>query len=588
MPITNIQSFVSLLKAKGQLIEIKEKVSPFLEIAEIHRRVIANQGPALLFSNVENSKFPVVTNLFGSPDRVNLAFGNSPKEFVQKAVSAMHELMPPTFSKIWEYKSLLFASTKLGLKKKSHGPILENGSLNSNLNELPIITSWKTDGGPFVTLPLVYTEHPETGIHNLGMYRIQVFDNNTTGIHWQIHKGGGFHYAVAEKLNQPLPLNLYIGGPPALILSAIAPLPENVPELILASLLLGQKLDTVKDPNGSYDLISEAEFAFSGEVRPKERRPEGPFGDHYGYNSLQHEYPVFHIKHAYHRKNAIYPATVVGKPKQEDFFLGDYLQDLLSPIFPIVMPAIKQLWSFGDTGFHSLAAASVKVRYTKEAFASGLRILGEGQLSLTKNLFLIDGDINIKNFKELMPYILERCNFETDLFIFSNVSQDTLDYTGPSVNEGSKMLLIGVGNPKRKLPNQYLGTMPDNINHAECFCPGVLVIEGTPYHRNCNLPQKVANHLELKDWPMIFLVDKGSNIKQNEGKFLWTTFTRFEPANDIHAAKANVVRHHNCLSAPIVVDCRKKPWHTEELEVDPETAEKVDKKWKTLFNNESK
>lgn len=584
MPIKNIQAFVDLLKANNQLIEVKEKVSPYLEIAEIHRRVIAKQGPALLFTNVENSSFPVVTNLFGSQERVNLAFGNQPKEFVQKAVSAMHDLMPPTISKLWEYKNLLLSATKLGMKRKSRGAILQNGNLSPNITQLPVITSWKTDGGPFVTLPLVYTEHPETGVHNLGMYRIQVFDKDTTGIHWQIHKGGGFHYAVAEHLKKPLPLNLYIGGPPALILSAIAPLPENVPELILASLLYGQKIETTKDPHGGFDLISEVEFAFVGEVRPWERKPEGPFGDHYGYNSLQHDYPVFHIQRAYHRKNAIYPATIVGKPKQEDFYLGDYLQELLSPLFPVVMPAVKQLWSYGDTGFHCLAAASVKVRYPKEAFASGLRILGEGQLSLTKNLFLVDGDINIKNFKVLMQYLLERCDFETDLFIFSNVSQDTLDYTGPSVNEGSKMLLMGVGTPKRKLPIACKETLPDGIFKSEVFCPGILVVEGETYLNNKDLPKNIAAHQSLQDWPMVFLVDKDVSIKQDEGKFLWVTFTRFEPANDIYAAKSNFKRHHNCLSAPIIFDCRKKPWHTEELEVDAETAEKVDKKWNKLFD----
>ena len=582
MSIKNIQSFVDLLKSKGELIEIKEKVSPYLEIAEIHRRVIAKQGPALLFTNVENSTFPVVTNLFGTKERVDLAFGNQPKEFVHKAVAAMHELMPPTLSKIWDYKSLLFSATKLGTKRKSSGAILQSGKLLPHIDKLPVVTSWKSDGGPFVTLPLVYTEHPETGIHNLGMYRIQVYDKETTGIHWQIHKGGGFHYSVAEKQKKHLPLNLYIGGPPALILSAIAPLPENVPELILASLLYGQKIETTKDPHGGYDLISEVEFAFVGEVRPFERKPEGPFGDHYGYNSLQHDYPVFHINRAYQRKNAIYPATIVGKPKQEDFYLGDYLQDLLSPLFPIVMPAVKQLWSYGDTGFHCLAAASVKVRYPKEAFASGLRILGEGQLSLTKNLFLIDGDIDLKNFKALMPYILERCDFESDLFIFSNVSQDTLDYTGPSVNEGSKMLLIGVGAPKRKLPHQFKESLPEGVLIGEAFCPGVLVVEGDNYLANKELPNKIAAHHSLKEWPMIFLVDKGSNIKQDEGKFLWITFTRFEPANDIYASKSAVIRHHNCLSAPIVIDCRKKPWHTEELEVDAATAELVDKKWEKL------
>ncbi|PCJ59207.1 MAG: 4-hydroxybenzoate decarboxylase [Planctomycetota bacterium] len=577
----NLKSFISKLKETNQIIEIKESVNPYLEVAEIHRRVIDQQGPALLFSNVEGSSFPLVTNLFGTKQRVDLAFGNRPKELIEKVANLAPQLLPPKFSTLWENKSLLMSGLKIGSKTKSTAPILENKK-QPELSKLPIITSWKTDGGPFVTLPLVYTEHPNMKVHNLGMYRIQIYDDKTTGIHWQIHKGGGFHYAEAENLNQPLPLNLYIGGPPALILSAIAPLPENVPELILASLLLNNKLLKAKDPAGGYDLIGEADFAFCGEVKPFERRPEGPFGDHYGYNSLQHDYPVFHINRMYHRNNPIYPATVVGKPKQEDYFIGDYLQELLKPLFPLVMPAVEDLWSYGDTGFHSLASAKVKVRYPKEAFASGLRILGEGQLSLTKMLFLLDScNVNLKNIKEVFVYLLERCDFKTDIHIFSCISQDTLDYTGPKVNEGSKLLITGTGEPIRKLPDSFTNQVSSNISKVEVFCPGVLVMECESYESNKQLSKEING---INDWPFIFLVDKNSNIGTNDGKFLWTTFTRCEPANDISSNDLEWIRYHPVMAPPIIFDCRKKPWHTEELFVDEETKDLVDKKWSHLFN----
>jgi UbiD family decarboxylase len=330
------------------------------------------------------------------------------------------------------------------------------------LDRLPALTCWPEDGGPFITLPLVYTTHPDRPGHNLGMYRMQIYDARSTGMHWQIGKGGGYHYAVAEGRGQTLPATVFLGGPPALILSAIAPLPENVPELMLASLIAGRRLPQVHG-NGPHPLLADAEFALLGEVPPRLRRPEGPFGDHYGYYSLQHDYPVFQVQRLAHRHDAIFPATVVGKPRQEDFFIGDLLQELLSPLFPLVMPAVEKLWSYGETGYHSLAAAVVKQRYKREAMASAFRILGEGQLSLTKFLLVTDRYVDVKNFRATFEHILARTHVETDLYVFSNLSMDTLDYTGPTVNEGSKGVWLGLGDPVRELPRQFNGTAPAGV-----------------------------------------------------------------------------------------------------------------------------
>ena len=349
------------------------------------------------------------------------------------------------------------------------------------LDALPVITSWPEDGGPFITLPLVYTTHPTKHGHNLGMYRMQVHDHRSTGMHWQIGKGGGYHYAVAEALGQPLPATVMLGGPPALILSAIAPLPENVPELLLASLLAGQRLRQVRGA-GAHPIVADAEFALIGEVQPGVRRPEGPFGDHYGYYSLQHDYPVFTVKEIAHRADAIYPATVVGKPRQEDFFIGDLLQELLSPLFPVVMPAVETLWSYGETGYHSLAAAIVKQRYAREAMASAFRILGEGQLSLTKFLLVTDRAVDVRNFKATLEHILARTRVETDLYVFSNLSMDTLDYTGPEVNKGSKGVWMGLGDPVRDLPREFAaGAVPVGVADVRVYCGGCLVVQAPPY-----------------------------------------------------------------------------------------------------------
>lgn len=577
--IKDLPSFLEVLRKESELLEITEPADPYLEIAEIHRRVIARGGPALLFTNVKGSRFPVVTNLFGTARRLELAFGRRPQQFVAGMVQAAETMLPPTFKKIWSMRSLLGQGLKVGLKTVRDAPVMEVCQSPPNLAELPMLTSWHSDGGPFVTLPLVYTEHPDGLGHNLGMYRIQLHDETTTGIHWQIHKGGGYHYYAAEQKNQPLPMTLLIGGPPALMMAAIAPLPENIPELMLASLLLGEKLEMAEDPRHAHPLVARAEFAVKGLVPPHVRRPEGPFGDHYGYNSLTHDYPVFQAQHLYHRKGAIYPATVVGRPRQEDFYIGDFLQDLLSPLFPLVMNNVRQLKTFGETGFHCLAAARVTDRYPREAFAAGLRILGEGQLSLTKFLIITDGDIDVADFRRLWVHVLERVDWTKDLFVFANVSQDTLDYTGPSVNKGSKAMLMGLGkDPVRTLPESFNKDLPPGLSNPHVFLPGTLVVQGRPFEEDKDLAGLAARWEGLADWPVVILVDDTKAATVSLQEFLWTFFTRFEPAADIHARESSVKRFHVGLTAPIVIDCRMKPWYPPVLEVDPKTSRKVDKK----------
>ncbi|MBU0664201.1 MAG: UbiD family decarboxylase [Proteobacteria bacterium] len=582
--LDDLRSYLNLLKQEGELLIIDQEVNPYLEIAEIHRRVIQKQGPALLFTKVKGSVFPVVTNLFGTNKRLELAFGRRPQQFVRDLVHLTETIMPLKLKKLWDNRHLFTEGLKIGLKESRKGAILENCQVPARLSSLPMLTSWHSDGGPFVTLPLVYTEHPDGRGHNLGMYRIQRHDDTTTGIHWQIHKGGGYHYHEAEKLNQALPLTLYIGGPPALMLSAIAPLPEDIPELMLTSLLMGKKLAMVADPRGGHRLVANAEFAIKGEVPPHIRRPEGPFGDHYGYNSLQHDYPVFQVSHLYHRHKAIYPATIVGRPRQEDYFIGDFLQELLSPLFPLVMKGVRELKTFGETGFHCLAAAKVQDRYPREAFACGLRVLGEGQLSLTKFLIITDGDIDITDFRKLWVHVLERIEWERDLFVFANVSQDTLDYTGPSVNKGSKAMMMGLGKDKKRvLPGSFSGTLPPSCVRPVVFMPGTLVLQGSPYQEATELAAELCQWEGVAEWPVIILVDNSTDATCSMQEFLWTLFTRFEPAADIHGAATAVQRFHVGLTPPIVFDCRMKPWYTDVLEVDEATKTLVDKRIHTLL-----
>ncbi len=581
---SNVRAFLDQLKRDGDLAVVETPVSANLEVAEIHRRVIAAGGPALLFTKVDGSSFPLATNLFGTRRRAELAFGERPERLVRRLAALAETIMPPTLGKLWGARDLALEALSLGTKRRSRGAVTEVVTTDVRLDRLPVLTTWPEDGGPFITLPLVFTRHPETNGSNLAVYRLQVHDTRTTGMHWQIGKGGGFHYAIAEGRSEALPVTVFLGGPPALILAAVAPLPENVPELMLASLIEGGRLALCPGP-GVHDLAAEAEFALIGAVPPKTRKPEGPFGDHYGYYSLRHDYPVFEISHVAHRKDAIFPATVVGKPRQEDFFIGDLLQELLSPLFPLVMPAVKSLWSYGETGYHSLAAAIVKQRYRREGMMSAFRILGEGQLSLTKFLIVLDRDVDLKDFKSVLTHLLERTQPEIDLFVFSNVSMDTLDYTGPTVNEGSKGVWLGVGDPVRALPREFRPTVepPADLRDPRVFCPGCLVVGAPPFADDANAAERFAEHPAFKEWPLVVVTDEPARAAASTINFLWTTFTRFEPGADIHAAAKRIVRNHVTLTPPVVFDARLAPGFPRELFADERTASTVEKRWKEYF-----
>ena len=581
----NLRSFIDTLRRENEIGEITAEVDPYLEIAEIHRRVIEANGKALLFKNVKGSDFPVVTNLFGSNKRIDLAFGSKPLEFVKRAVHAAEHLLPPTLSKLWQHRDLAISARKFGTKTILRGPVIENRQTTVDLEKLPLLQLWPEDGGHFLTLPLVYTESPTSGKHNLGIYRMQRYDAAHTGMHWQIGKGGGFHYFEAEQRNEPLPVTVFLGGAPAMILAAVAPLPEDVPELMLASLLAGDKIAMASNRLGAnqHRLVTEAEFAICGHVAPSKRLPEGPFGDHYGYYSLEHDYPVFTADAVFHRKDAIMPATVVGKPRQEDFFIGDYLQELLSPLFPLVMPAVRDLWSYGETGFHSLAAAVVRERYAREALSAGFRILGEGQLTLTKFLLLTDTPQDLKDFKSLFEHILARADWNRDLHIFSQTAFDTLDYASGKINHGSKAILMGLGEATRDVPGEFTGELPSGVTAAEPFCRGCLVIEAASYENDTTLADRIAKSGKFDDWQLVIVHDRIEYARSTD-KFLWATWTRFDPASDILAKEITTKNNHIGFTAPIVIDARMKPWFPKEVEADEETVRLVDRRWDEYFS----
>jgi UbiD family decarboxylase len=579
----DLRAFLDILRREGLLVEVSCPVDPDLELAEVHRRVIAAGGPALLFRSVKGSQFPVVTNLFGSSERIELAFGTRPRELIERAARLPEELMPPSLGKLWAQRDFFWTLSKVGMRRGARASVTEVVDDPPHVLALPALKTWPRDGGRFITLPLVYTQHPSTHGPNLGMYRMQLFDDATCGMHMQIGKGGGFHLAEAEARGVDLPVNVFVGGAPALILGAVAPLPENVPELLLSSLVLGERVRLADNPKGPLPLVADAEFALVGDVPARVRRPEGPFGDHYGYYSETHDYPVMRVRASMHRRDAIWPATVVGKPRQEDFWLGDFLQELLSPLFPVVMPSVRDLWSYGETGYHSLSAAIVRERYRREAMMSAFRILGEGQLSLTKFLLLTNQPVDLRDFKATLAHVLARADFRTDLFVFANLSMDSLDYAGPRINEGGKGVLLGTGDPVRVLKTVFEGAPRAGVRKVRVFCPGCLVVEGPRFEQDRGAPARIAQDLAFADWPLLVLSDDADRHVRSTMNFLWSTFTRFDPAGDIHAARTELVANHASFTMPVVIDARMKPSYPVELSCDASTAALVTKRWKEYF-----
>ncbi|PIE02417.1 MAG: 4-hydroxybenzoate decarboxylase [Acidobacteria bacterium] len=574
--------FLDILKKEGELKIIDVPLSPHLVIPEIQRRVVAENGPALLFTHVEGSRFQAATNLFGSPKRIALALGGDPIAHM-KRLSRFIESLPPTWDAI---KSFLPATGRIlrSRKSKQRKANVLAGKISS-LNELPALTSWPEDGGPFVTLPLVYTQDPETGKGNLGMYRVHIQTERQAGMHIQILRGGGNHYHKAELHNQPLPASVFIGGPPALTLAAVAPLPEDVPEIAFASFLMNKPIRTTENPLfPGHLLASDADFCITGLIPPHKRAPEGPFGDHYGYYSLQHPYPYMDVKAIYHRKDAIYPATVVGRPPQEDHFIAIFLQELFAPLFPIVMKGVEDVFAYEESGVHSLAGAIVKERYHKEAFTACMRILGEGQLSLTKVLFATEAKLNLKEFRQLFIHILERCDFQTDLHVLSNISLDSLDYTGPEINRGSKALFLGLGEKRFELVNSQPDkqTLPDWIFESTLYCPGVLVIRCAPYQADPQVGEKLTALEGLHAYRVVIIHDHPKDCTSSDVDFIWNVFTRFEPAGDIYARK-DIRRNHIAYQAPLIIDCRMKPGYPSTLIADKETVAQVDRIWNDIF-----
>lgn len=598
MSYRNLEECIIDLEKNGHLVRIHEEVDPDLEMAAIHRKVYDAGGPALLFENVKGSKYRAVSNLFGTIERSKFIFRDT-WNAAQNAIAVRNNPMQ-VVKNPFKYIGTGFSGSKaLPLKKSGNQPA---GFQEIQISELPLIKHWKEDGGAFVTLPQVYSEDPEKpGImnSNLGMYRVQLSGNEyvlnkEVGLHYQIHRGIGIHQDKATKQGKPLKVSVFIGGPPAHTLSAIMPLPEGMSELTFAGLLAGRHF-RYSYVDG-YCISLDADFVITGEIHPGETKPEGPFGDHLGYYSLTHPFPVMRVHKVYAKQNAILPFTVVGRPPQEDTSFGELIHELTGGAIRKEIPGVKEVHAVDAAGVHPLLFAIGSERYTPyeqvkqpaEILTQANRILGTGQLSLAKYLFItVEEKQPISSYKieAFLSYILERIDLQRDLHFQTNTTIDTLDYSGTGLNTGSKVIFAAVGEKKRDLCREVPEILKDipEFKLSSLVMPGVVAIQG-PSFKSYEEAQQHMNGLSdairekggLDSCPMLIVCDDSHFMSDTLNNFLWATFTRSNPSHDIYGVNSRYeYKHWGCDN--VIIDARTKPHQAPPLIADPIVEKNIER-----------
>jgi len=585
MPFHDLRSFLKHLEARGQLARIRVPVDPDQEITVIQHRVLAENGPALLFERVKGSPHRLVTNLFGTRQRVDMVFGGPPVEVGNRLVRLFEELMPPSLPSLWRARRDLLHLSKARLRAVKNGPVMETITQPPELMRLPVLTCWPADGGPFFTLPLVHTTDPRDGRGNLAIYRLQRFDKHTTGMHWQIEKGGGFHFERAVALGRPLPVSVALGGPPALVMAAVAPLPEGMDERLLAALMMGTPLDVIRRQETGHRIPAHAEFVLEGSVQPGDVHREGPFGDHFGHYSGAADFPVLRVDRVLARQNAIYPATVVGKPVQEDFYIGEALQEMTQPLLKIVRPAVTAIWAYPETGFHALAVMSVRERYPREALKHTLGMLGEGQVSLTKVMITVNDGVDVADFTAVSRALWRRLDTDTGIHILPATAQDTLDFTGPAPNTGSRLILLAAGDgPARRQAPPPPPPLPEevhsDIDKLQCVGPSFLMVRLKNNHgRITALRRALTKHPVTVQYLFQVLLSPDVPL-EDDTLLLWGWFTRFDPLADLHPARRSLSGNRVRLKPPILIDARWKKGYPQPVAFDPEVEKRVAARWR--------
>jgi len=580
----DLRSFLTDLEAAGQLARVAVEVDPNQEVTIIQHRVLAAGGPALLFERLKGSPYRMVTNLFGTPRRVEAVFGGDPAAAGQLIATTAQRLMPPSLSAVWSQRRNIRRLLKARLRTVRSGPVTDELYAPPQLDRLPVLKCWPMDGGAFFTLPLVHTTDPDSGIGNLGIYRLHRYDAESTGMHWQIEKGGGFHFARSARAGKPLNVSVFLGGPPALTIAAIAPLPEGVDERLLAALLMGGPLDVLDRPQTGHRIPARAEFVLEGTVTPGDVRREGPFGDHLGHYSHSADFPVFRVDRLLARRDAIYPATVVGKPPQEDFYIGRAIQQMTLPLLKLIKPGISDLWAYPETGFHPLAVAAVRQRYSREGLKYAMGLLGEGQLSLTKVLIVVDEGVDVRNFAEVSEALWRNLDTTDGLHLLAPTAQDTLDFTGPSMNTGSRLILLATGRrsgPLRSTPPPDPPS-PDEISGGVFAMvrigPAILVVRAGDGANTAAVRRALREHPVTREY-LLHVMVSGDVPLDDPAMVLWGWFTRFDPLADLHPARRETEGNRVILHPPITIDATWKRGYRKPVEFDPRIERRVRDNW---------
>ena len=617
MGFRTLRQCVETLREEGQLIEIDCPINPHLEIAEIQRRLFRSGGPALLFQSVLGTQHPVLVNLYGTQKRVERLFSDT-LDRVRRLVELKIDPAAAIQRPLRYWRSPLDAISMVPRQVRK-GRVLDR---NIPLASLPGVTGWPGDGGPFITLPAVYSEHPDAPSlknSNLGMYRVQLrgnrYEENTeVGLHYQIHRGIGVHHAAAIAKGEPLKVSIFIGGTPSMAVSAMMPLPEGLSELAFAGALAGHRIPMIHR-KGRPSIYADADFVIEGTITPDLTKPEGPFGDHLGYYARQHDFPVMRIDNVWQREDAIWPVTVVGRPPQEDTLFGWLVHEITGPIIPTVLPGISSIHAVDAAGVHPLLLAVGSERYLPwknssrpaELLTQASAILGQGQLSLAKYLFIANqsDDPNIKagDIQSFFNHVLRRVDWRRDCHFHTETTIDTLDYTGKGFNNGSKLVVAARGQPVRELPTEIPQDiqLPSGFSKPTVCMPGVLVITGpliqprpsleTPDEKAVwgtmgqqaqwtkdieRFTRLIHQTDDIMKWPLIVVTDDSAFSAANLENFLWVTFTRSNPATDVHGIGETTHQKHWGCTGPLVIDARLKPHHAPPVEEDPTVVTKVD------------
>lgn len=580
MGYRRLSECITDLERTGQLIRISEPVDPYLEMAEIHLKIYSEGGPAILFENVKGSRFPAVSNLFGTRERSLFIFRdtwNSAKNLISLRNDPVKALRNP----------LKYAGSALLAIKSLPIKTFRRNFLECKISDLPQIVNWPMDGGAFITLPAVYTEDPDMpGIQgsNLGMYRIQLGGNDyiqdkEIGLHYQLHRGIGVHQSKYQAKGLPMKVSIFVGGPPAHIFSAVMPLPENMPELTFAGILNNRRFRYFYDRDG-FLISADADFIITGEVYPGDLKPEGPFGDHLGYYSLKHPFPVMRVKNVYHRKDAIWPFTVVGRPPQEDTSFGNLIHELTGDAIKKELPGVHEVHAVDAAGVHPLLLAIGSERYTpylqekrpSELITISNHILGTGQLSLAKWLFIAakedDAGLTASNEAQFFRHILERFDPSRDLHFHTQTSIDTLDYSGDGLNTGSKLVLAAYGPKRRELGNKVPDiSLSKGFNKPLIAHPGILIVSGPDFMNYDSAKNQLHDFcIKIKrelvhSFPLIVICDDSNFVSESFHNFLWVTFTRSNPSHDVYGVDDFTQNKHWGCHGSLIIDARSKPHH---------------------------